>query len=286
MPVADLKAQIERSAEDLRNIWTSMQAASGLTLPRGIYEHWINKARLHNVLSATTGIFPHREKAWEAVTALNSKASIKDESRNLVTYGSLVTDFSVARHLVLTAYIAVTWSIYDRLSNVCGRLAAAAELAEDPKNNPKICEDFLERKKAILGYSANICLQQAYRWPLKVSYKIRNWLVHEGYEEGSIPLFKGDEITDGFTLHEQAAQNLQRLCQYKDRDDGGIEACCLSGAEECWPSRDIFEILGRYHTELDTMFTSMVKWSVASFIGQITAFAERDKTALASAAAK
>ena len=75
--MADLKAQIERSAEDLRNIWTSMQAASGLTLPRGIYEHWINKARLHNVLSATTGIFPHREKAWEAVTALNSKASIK-----------------------------------------------------------------------------------------------------------------------------------------------------------------------------------------------------------------
>jgi hypothetical protein len=282
MLMADLKMQLETSADEIKSIWTAMRAATGLTLPDKIYEHWVRKASLHHTLSATTGIFPAQEKAWEAIKVLKKFTSSPKEEEirsNLVTYGGFNLDFAIARHLALTSYVVVSWSIYDRLANVCGRLAALSELSENPRQNPKACEDFLG-KKDTLGFGTHLHIQQAYRWPLKVTYKIRNWLVHEGYEEGSIPLFQGDSIANAFILHEQAAQYLQRCCDYKEKDDGGIEACCLSGPEECWPARNLLDILKKYHAEIDTMFVGLVKWTVSSFIGQITAFAERDRTAL------
>lgn len=285
--MADLKEQVEKSGDDLKRIWTAIQTTTALALPLSLpfncYEHWIGKAKLHQTLSATTSIFLYREKAWETLKAISS--SVKDESGNRVIYGAVEMDFTVARHLALTSYVAVTWSIYDRLANVCGRLAAINDLSENPRQNPRLCEDFLDNKKddkkrtEILGFGAHLHLQHAYQWPINVAYKIRNWLVHEGYEENSIPLFQGDRIADGFMLHEQAVDSLQRRCGYKE-ENAGIDACCLSGPEECWPARNLLDILEKYHAEIDTMFVGLVKWTVSSFIGQITAFAERDRTAL------
>ncbi|MBF0528336.1 MAG: hypothetical protein HQK55_03520 [Deltaproteobacteria bacterium] len=138
-------------------------------------------------------------------------------------------------------------------------------------------------KKDTLGFGAHFHLRQAYKWPLKVSYNVRNWLVHEGYENGSTPLFKGNRIIDGFTLHDEAVAYLQNLCDYSG-DNGKIDACCLQAAEECWPSKDLLAIIEKYHAEIDTMFAGLVRWSVDSFCGQITAFAERDKATLVSRA--
>ena len=109
-------------------------------------------------------------------------------------------------------------------------------------------------------------------------------MVHEGYEEGSTPLFIGDRIADGFRLHDDAAQYLEKCCDYRI-DNGKIEACCLQAAEECWPTRDLLTILDLYHAEIDTLFTSLVKWSVDSFIGQIVAFSVRDSALVSAVAA-
>jgi hypothetical protein len=230
---------------------------------------------LHRVLDGTSAIFPARQAAWDAVQAIEtSAANAAGPASNTVQHGGIEMDFAVARHLALTSYVAVTWAAYDRLANVCGRLAGIADLAENPKQNPKACEDFLG-KKDILGFACHVHIREGYTWPLKVTYKVRNWLVHEGYEEGGTPLFSGDRIPDGFRLHEDAAKYLQQCCGY-EADTGKIARSCVSAADECWDTRELLQILSAYHQEVDELFAALVKWSVKAFMGQVQAFAARD----------
>lgn len=272
--MADLKAQVIQSANELKEAWTALQNPTPRILPRGSYEHWTRRSSLYRTLEGTAAIFAARGEAWNAVTRIVE--SPPESEDNLVTYGAGRMDYAVARHISLTAYIAVSWSAYDRLANVCGRLAGISDIAEHTKQNPKACEDFLG-KKDTLGFAGQVHIQQAYSWPLKVTYKIRNWLVHEGYEEGGTPLFVGDRITDGLTLHQDAVEYLQKCCNYNE-DNGKIDKCCLSAAEELWHTRDLLTILPRYHDEIDEMFAAFLKWSVESFVGQIRTFARRSRS--------
>ncbi len=273
--MADLPTHITESAQDLKSAWTWLQGVSPSVLPSRCYEQWTKRAMLHRVLDGTSSIFPTRQAAWDAVQAVvTSATNAPDPAINIVQHGGIEMDFSIARHLSLTSYVAVSWAAYDRLANVCGRLAGIAELAENPRQNPKACEDFLG-KKDILGFASHLHVREGYAWPLKISYKVRNWLVHEGYEEGGTPLFSGDRIPDGFRLHEDAAKYLQKCCDY-GVDTGRIEHCCISAADECWDTRDLLQILTAYHQEVDELFSALVKWSVNAFIGQIQVFAARD----------
>lgn len=270
----DLNLRISENARILREAWTGLIALPRTSLPAKCWERWIKRAELHRLLGETAEILPARQVAWDAVQAVSAATNLDGARPNTIGYGGVNVDFSIARHLALISYVAVTWSIYDRLANFCGRLAGVADLAENPKQNPKACEDFLG-KKDVMGFSGHVHIQQAYAWPLRVSYKMRNWLVHEGHEEGGIRLFEGGTIADGFILHSDGVAHLERSCGYSV-DDGKIEFGCISAVDECWPSRNVLVILERYHAEIDLMFSSMIKWSTASFVGQIQCFTERD----------
>lgn len=276
--MADLKREMESCADLLKNAWTGLQSIGSISLPRACYEHWTKRAAMHTVLSGTLPLFDARQVAWDVVGGVASASSVINAESNIVRHGQLEMDFSVARHLALTSYVSVQWAIYDRLANVCGRLGAISDLAENPKQNPKACEDLLAlgKSKETLGFATHMHIKQAYQWPLRVSYKIRNWLVHEGYEENSTPMFKSERIADGFLLHDDAVQSLQRYNNYTS-DGGKIEGSCLTAAEEYWSSKDLLTILPQYQTEVDEMFESLVKWSVESFVGQIKTFSRRDR---------
>ncbi|MBF0528337.1 MAG: hypothetical protein HQK55_03525 [Deltaproteobacteria bacterium] len=118
--MAELKDQVEKSALQLKGAWTHVQSAHGTRLPAGCYEYWKKKAIHHHVLASTTGLFIARDKAWEAVLNVSSDKSFKERGLNIVIHGTIEMDFSVARHLALISYFAVTWSIYDRLPMYAG----------------------------------------------------------------------------------------------------------------------------------------------------------------------
>ena len=282
----DLRTQVESSAQRLKDAWVGLSrtSAPGVSLSPKCYERWLQKAGLYRSLVGTVDLFPARDRAWESVKEIISRSNVEDDSHNIVRHGQHLMEFSIARHIVLTSYVAITWSIYDRLSNVCGRLAAIELLAENPKQNPRICEDFLalnKNNKCVLGFGAHFFLQQSYAWPLRVSYKMRNWLIHEGHEEGSVPLFKSDRISDEFTLHDDAISRLENVCGYK-LNDGKIETCCLGSLDDPWLTKDLLEILEKYNSEIDVMFSGLVEWSVNSFTMQIVTFSKRDMSVLRS----
>lgn len=273
--MTDFKTQVKASAGKLRDTWTALTVPPSSALPPNCRDRWIKMTNLHCLLDGTSRIFPAREAAWDSVRAVASALSRNPDNPNEVEFGSQRLDFGIARHLSLVSYVASVWSIYDRVSNACGRLAAISEIAENPRQNPKACEDLIG-KKDTHGFSVQFHIREAYAWPLRVSYKVRNWLLHEGWEENSIPLFRGDSIGDGLLLHDDAARHLEKCSGYST-DGGKISGCCLSSSEECWPTSDLLLILPNYHAELDALFSGLLKWSVDSFVGQIEAFTARDR---------
>ncbi|HVZ39743.1 MAG TPA: hypothetical protein VHI13_10735 [Candidatus Kapabacteria bacterium] len=267
-------------------------------LPAACYKAWSEKAELHQRLAGTVSLFDARDAAWEAVQAVARSIRVPTEAGNRITHGGIEMDFAVARHLTLTSYVTITWSIYDRLASVCGKLAAVAQLSGNQRRNLKILEDLLgDRSKKrkgsgegseeeesdkgdFIGFGLQRHLKEAYAWPLRVSYKVRNWLVHEGYEIAGHSMFKGVQIVDGFVLHDRAIKAIEIEC-FHSLDGDKIVGCCLSAADERWQTKDLLQVLKQYHGEVDTMFGCLLKWAVDSFVGQIHAFAERDSTSLA-----
>jgi hypothetical protein len=282
--MSNLEKQINASAAELRAAWTSVQTApTKSSLPAKCYEQWRTRAALHQLLTRTIPILAARDSAWKIVQGVAKAQEVKDKPKT-VNYGDIEMEFTVARHLALTSYVSITWSIYDRLANVCGRLSSVGEVGNHPKQNPKLCEDLLgeieeqgkRKKRDTMGFGGHFHIYAAYAWPIKVSYKIRNWLVHEGYEEGSILLFEGDGIADRFILNIDAVQHLQRACGGANDGNKKGESTCVSENDDYWINRDLLRILEQYNSEIDTMFVGLLKWSVGSFVGQIKAFAARD----------
>jgi len=311
-----LKKQVEESAGQLRGVWEKVSRRPANTaLPASCYERWEAMTALHSELTGTVPLFGVRDKAWDIVKSLVDADRIDREAKRVshesfdatkpvpnFTHDAIPMDFSEARHLALTSYVTVTWSIYDRLSNVCGRLAATESVFGNPKRNPKLCGDLLARRKEngtnnqgkngygkqLFAFSMQHHLVSAYAWPANVAYKLRNWLVHEGYEEKSIPLFSSDRIEDGLRLHPDVVSHLEEVCAWSDDGEGNPRECCIKGDEGPWrrgQEVDLLSILETYHSEIDTMFVSLVQWTVESLVGQIAAFAVRDKAVLAVAAA-
>ena len=283
--MSNLEKQMKASATALQEAWNNAKNVPlTSSLPAKCYEQWLKRAEMHYLLTGTIPILVARDAAWKIVQDVAIAQAVKDKPKT-VRYASIEMEFAVARHLALTSFVSVTWSIYDRLANVCGRLSSIGEVGNHQKQNPKLCEDLLgeteelgkRRKRDTMGFGGHLHIYAAYAWPIKVSYKIRNWLVHEGYEEGSTSLFEGEGIHDRFMLHIDAIQHLQKVCGGEHDGKKKGEATCVSEEDDCWLHRDLLRILEQYNNEIDTMFAALLKWSVDSFVGQIKAFAARDQ---------
>lgn len=275
--MSNLKQQIEHSTAALREAWTKVKSVPpGSSLPAKCFEQWSRRSAMHQLLAGTVSLCAARDVAWNVAKEVANTQAV-DGKTDVIRYNNIEMEFYIARHLALTSYVSVTWSIYDRLSNVCGRLAGTTDLAENPKQNPKACED-LAGKKDVLGFSGHLHIREAYSWPLKVSYKIRNWLVHEGHFDGNISLFEGDGISDRFKLHKDAIQHIQKCCGGEDDGKRRGDSTCVVEAADFWSGSDLLKILEQYNSEIDTLFAALLRWSVDSFVGQIRAFAARDQT--------
>jgi len=332
--MVNLQDQVKSSAADLEVIWQNLSGRSVTTaLPSECYRRWETAAFLYVSLSGTMPLFAARMNAWRIVeslvdpTRLASEKLRAEEAEKLLaqlpaqerrkplfnfSHDGIDMDFASARHLALISYTSVSWSIYDRLSNVCGRLAATEDVRQHYKQNPRLVEDFLAKEKErssppsaanfekqknqhgrdeygnqLFAFSMQYHLRTAYDWPTRVAYTIRNWLVHDGTSMGDVRLFHSDQIEDGLRLHSKAVVHIENMCKIERDSNDDPTRCCLRGSANPWKKendKDLMEVLKLYHGEVDTMLAGLLKWSVDSFVGQFIAFSARDKTGLSVAA--
>lgn len=290
-----LASQIQQAAADLAQAVTLPRLAlshpDACSLPSDCYALWVKRVeRLQQPLEATVKLLDTRSAALRVVDALANHAASVPPGTGTVPFAGQDMGFDLARHLGVAAYLTTTWTVYDRLASVCGRLIGTDSVgdAEGPRSNPKLCEHFMtgrgdkDKNKMLHGFSLAKLLP-AYAWPAKASYVLRNWLTHEGQELEGVPLFAGDSTSDGFALHEQA---VNRITADLAEENCPPQSCCLTSDPHFpWYDMSILTVLEKYHAEVDTMFAGMVRWSVNSFAGQITQFSDRDSAQLAAVAA-
>ena len=143
--MGDIEQQIKVSAESLRKALTGLPTSLS-ALPQECYNLWNQHAPSVEYLVSTLKLFPAREKTLEMINELVSKVP---QLTNMLSNNDVIDDriknFVTDRHLAFVAYVAITWSIYDRLANVCGRLASTTEFPANPRQNPKLVENFLNK---------------------------------------------------------------------------------------------------------------------------------------------
>ncbi len=278
--MSDLKGVIETSVTSLKSTLTL--STSGLSNPNKIpadcYNLWRRRAELHASLEATLGLLPMRDLGWNVLTSVANDEKVVDRATSLLRFCGQDMPFCTARHLALSAYITTTWSVYDRLSNVCGRLIGHESVGNNPlpTSNPKLIEHFMRKgkeQKNQHGFSLACLLPPAYGWPASVSYVLRNWLVHEGLEAEGVPLFIGNTLADSFELSDAAIQRIEGLC---NANGAQHFHCCLSAeTDHPWYDKTVLTILERCHSELDQMFCGLLDWAVKAFALQVEVFLSR-----------
>lgn len=320
--MSNLKKQVASSASRLQSLCQTLSGRAGnLAIPVACYKRWEDMAALYASLLGTISLFDIRDNAWRVVESLTDPTRIEVEKKANsapqaaptektydFSHDGIRMDFANARHLTLVSYVSVAWSIYDRLANVCGRLAATDEVRQHYKQNPKLVEDLLAKSKdrpsesaeagsdykqnkngryeygnQLFAFSMQHHLRSAYDWPTRVSYAIRNWLVHEGQSIGSVRLFHSDNIEDGLRLHGDAVSYIEKICNISRDGNSDPERCCLRDRDNPWrdgQDKDLHTILRCYNGEVDHMLAGLLKWSTDSFVGQFTAFSERDRALL------
>jgi hypothetical protein len=88
------------------------------------------------------------------------------------TFDGVPMAFPLARHLAATGYVCVSWSLYDRLANVCGRLASWKDIPDDSWQDPKLWGNLMgEGSKNLGGFLIQQPLANAYGWPTGVATK-------------------------------------------------------------------------------------------------------------------
>ncbi len=245
------------------------------------YERIKEKARLHNYLSQTISMFELRKNAWEILNSTVSSDSKIDErtlppeeitpGRPKVRYCDSNYHFDVARHHSLIAYLSITWSIYDRLFNVYGRISSNDTIAKPATSNPKVSITLDKDKRQncnFSGFNALEIIFDSYAWHIDVLLSLRNWLVHDGEttEFDGIKLFKSSTIDDGYILHDKAIRHFKKNnrgnpVELNDDDPWNYEKI------------DLLIVLEKYTQKVDVLFEKTLTWTIDSFENQVKLFA-------------
>ena len=234
------------------------------------------------------------ERRSDAFLALK-KFPLKDAEDSIsvsppirIQYGRVALRPETARHVFVTAYVSLTWSVYDLLYDLFSRLCGSSKTTcnDVPSQNKKL-SDLFECDKGQIYCGHDALLRDKYYWIYRVSYVVRNAFVHEGGRFLGIPLLQEDIANRYFQLSDNALSAIetwideslawQRRCLIGDsslkRKEKSITNTLMTRGKNLFPwyNRDIRTLLLQYNSHLDDMFAHMMVWSVNSFIAQVEA---------------
>lgn len=269
--MSDLSNAVQRAQADLSAVCSMVHAVpSGLTnttMGLNILGTWLQKAKLNEALAETVKLFECRVSALKGMENLRENASkfgSKPISETIV-YGTAEIPIFAARLLSIESYLAVTWSIYDRLSNVLGRLMGDAKVVDNTvaAQNPKLVEDLIGQAKGCYqGFGTSELLSKLYGEPIYSSYFLRNSFVHDGGMMGNVPILSGSSAAACFEL---SKENAEKINQAVARQSCGLGSGLFNEG-------DFIGQLKMCHDDLDKMFIALSRFVVGSFCAQVSLF--------------
>jgi len=231
---------------------------------------WLAKAKLYIDLSETQKLFENRDDAMKCLEDLrdNAKKLGPAPISSKIPFGTKTISLASARLMLVDSYLATTWSIYDRLSNVIGRLMGDESVVENsnPADNPKLIENLMAKKNGCFQCFGNSgLLVKLYGVPIYSSYFLRNSFMHDGGMVNNMPILSGSSAAACFELSQEDAEKMNR--SIKQRLGNLISVKLRDG--------DFVAQLKAIHEEMDKMFAGLVEFVVGSFYSQVSLFGER-----------
>ena len=269
----DLASTVRKAQSDLSSVYSAVQRVppglTNITAWLNIQRIWFIKAKLHEDLGETLKLFECRTSAMKCLEGLRdnmSKFGSKPISETIL-YGTMEMSIFAARLLAIDSYLASTWSIYDRLSNVFGRLMCDAKIVENTSSvqSPKLVEDLIGQTKGCYqGFGTNELLSKLYGDVIYSSYFLRNSFIHDGGMMDNVQILSGSSAVTCFELSNENADKINRLVANRSCGSG-------SGVFKFKEGDFISQIKG-CHDAVDKMFISLAEFVVGSFCAQVYLF--------------
>lgn len=242
-----------------------------------VYDTWNKRVSLENELSDVLFLIECRDVQKGVMEDLRFSIRRLPESEKiekLVNYGNCQCSLKVMRNLVVTTHLGSVWAIYDKLSNVVGRLLGGDEILKNQllKENPKLIGSFIssnnagDNKKNITMMSINAIISRCFREHIALSYLLRNCFIHEGGTIGKGQIFTGKTVNTAFYVNEDIAQKLN----YAIAESYGVNSPTIAR------SGDLLEQLESCHKQIDKCFSGLLQFAVGSLKLQIDAFMALD----------
>lgn len=168
------------------------------------------------------------------------------------------TPFAHARLLAFQSYLATTWAIADQVMRAVGGLLCTRSVAKDTTKAPQLWAHVL--KEAVLSAAIADSLD-AFKWPIALSYAVRNHCLHDGGIVRGQSFFQGQAQEDGFRPSDSGWEFLEKKLadEYKASKS-------QTRLLDPWPWHrdDLLALLVRCHDELDEALGLLARCGAAA----------------------
>ena len=129
------------------------------------------------------------------------------------------------------------------------------------------------------GFSLSGILPARWKWPVIVSYKLRNLVVHEGAAMEGGRIFAGEGFQDAFQIHQELKNLLVKECFTQTKELPTNEQFPSGLRYETdfpWYDDSLISILEKYNGEIDELYSCTLEWCVTAFCSQVEIFMRPD----------
>lgn len=283
-----LSQSVQNAANALRSVKSHLDRIRELpahAFAGRIYADWERIALFSQKLDDTLPFFRKRDVAEAALRdfdVLIKRDGDKGLNECIIRNGSVKMPASIARDMALSDYVMQTWVIYDRITNVAGRIVGSVEISrnEAGANNPKLLRYFVKgggsKERPLVGsFSIDEYLKDSYAWQIIAASRIRNVIIHDGGYVEDKPIFKDGLVREMFALEVDAAAELNSSLE-REIKRSEFQLLTREGSFR-FSNVDIRPQLKLLHEEIDCAVAVLIGWACDAFVDLVRHFSNVER---------
>jgi uncharacterized protein YukE len=273
----DLKTRIATAATDLDDVVAQLSTLGSAVTVTATKDFYGTFTRWAQEMREAVQLLEARESSVRQFALLNDPAfHCRTNARNVLWNGESIPYWH-ARLMTFQSYLACTWSAYDTLAKVSGKLSLKESQAKDPSLNVNLINLLCRQKDRVkgdgIGFLFPSQLKEAYGWPIGFSYASRNWIMHEGHYQNGVALFDGDNrLVPQHRITVDAVADLKKRSETYDVQETNTLVTLPN------PQDDLLAYLKLCHEEIDLCAGILLSWTCSAAKQQATLILQRFST--------
>lgn len=192
--------ELDERLRDARGVLDRVHAALGRhpgRLPQDVEDAFRKVTDYRSDIDHCRGLCAARAAAAQVMDALETRTDGDD----CVPLGASRAKYQHVRLISSQSYLAVTWSLSDRITAIVGRVLCTPDAGFNEASPAQLVSHFVqkERKRTTAGTLFE-SVRHAFGWPIGLSYAIRNHFIHDGAQSSGSDFFEGPTAAAAFRI--------------------------------------------------------------------------------------